>query len=722
MSSQMPIFDEEKKEAATIKLEVDREHAEILIHSPNEKVNKLTRAAFLELRDCFGVLRAKADQIKTLIIRSTKPDMFLAGADIREIVSMTEKAQAMELVERAQEVFQELAELPQWTIAAIDGPCMGGGLELALACKTRIASDNPSTKLGLPEVMLGVLPGAGGTQRLPKTVNLLTALEMMTTGAALDFKKALKVGLVSDVVPKEYLLAHCRKLARGEITPRRSVEPSFVDMVMTWKPVRNFIFSKAHKKIIEKTKGFYPAPLRIVDVVKKTYGLPIVEGLKIEADGFSDLAISPEAKNLMHLFFATEELKKDRGVAAHEIPQFKPTKYFQCGVVGAGVMGGGIASVAAARSISVRMKDISHEALLNGLKTAHGIFDKDLKRRKISKSDYHKRVYAVQPTLDFSGFSQMPFVIEAIIERLDLKIKLIEELERELSPTAIIASNTSSLSIGDMAKEAKHPERIVGMHFFNPVPKMPLVEVIRTDKTSPEVVAQTVAFGKQLGKTVIVVKDRPGFLVNRILMPFLIESVHLYDEGYSIDQIDSAALRFGMPMGPFHLLDVIGLDTAAKVARVIATAFPHMVVLPMIDDMVAQGLLGQKKGRGFYHYNSRGDKLALNTEFQKDSRDEGEPTEALLQDRLILPMVTEAVMALEEGVISSARDCDIGLIYGIGFPPFRGGLLKWVSGVGEQKILDRMHRLHQLTKGRLIVPPAFETRARNGQSFYRNEL
>ncbi len=701
-----------------VRITVVHDHAEIVIHTPNEKINKLNKQAWMELYEHVAFLKAKANEIKTVLIWSDKPDMFLAGADITEIEAMTERKDAMALVEKAQEVFQALSELPQVTLCAIDGPCMGGGLELALACKYRICSDSPKTSIGVPEVQLGVLPGAGGTQRLPRVISLPEAIAMITSGAPVNAKKALKIGLVSDVVPSEYLIDFARRALREQKYLNWLPKETVVDWAMKKTPLKKLIFSKARKMILEKTKGHYPAPLRALEVIEKTLDLKdIRQGLLLEAAAFADLAITPICKNLIGIFFGTEELKKERGVGPMEAPDFKPAKYDRMGVLGAGIMGGGIAAVAAKKGIRVRMKDVAHESIMNGLKTAYSLFDKEYKRKKITKADYLKRKYSIEPTLEFTGFEHLPIIVEAVVERMDIKKSVLQDLESRIPEKAIIATNTSSLSVSEMATVLKRPDQFVGMHFFNPVPLMPLVEVVRAEKTSPETVMQTVAFGRQLGKTVIVVKDRPGFLINRILMPFLIESAHLRNDGYSIAQIDRAAVDFGMPMGPFRLLDEIGLDTAAKVAKVISVGYPHMKVTTLIDEIVERGYLGKKNGKGFYNYDPKGKELGIRSEFQTDDREPGEQTQQLIQDRLILPMAGEAVMALDEGVVATVKELDLGLIYGIGFPPFKGGLLKWISSVGERQILDRMHQLHQLTQGRLIVPKAFEQRVQAGQKF-----
>jgi 3-hydroxyacyl-CoA dehydrogenase/enoyl-CoA hydratase/3-hydroxybutyryl-CoA epimerase len=706
-------------QAQTMNLQVDGNHAEICIHTPNEKINKLSRSAFEELYDHCAFLKNNAETIKTLLIYSDKPGMFLAGADINEIKAMTTEDDALQLVQKAQEVFQELSELPQISMVAIDGPCLGGGLELALACKYRIASDSKSTKIGLPEVQIGVLPGAGGTQRLPRVVGLIESLKMITSGAPVVARKALKTGLISDVVPHELLLEHCRKILKNKKYLKYKPKDRGLSKVIQESLMKGVIFKKTREAILKKTRGNYPAPLKALEVIEKTFKGDLKEGLKVEAKGFAELAISETAKNFMGIFFATEELKKDSGVGPMEAPDFKPAKIKSLAVVGAGIMGGGIAAVASQKGVSVRLKDINTQAIGSGLKTAHALFNKGLKRRKINKAEFQSSLYRVSPALTYGGFKHIPFVIEAVVEKMEVKQAVFKDLEDNLPENAIIATNTSSLSLSEMASQTRNPERVVGMHFFNPVPQMPLVEVVRAEKTSPEVVAQTVAFGRQLGKTVIVVKDSPGFLINRILMPFLNESAHLKNDGYSIEQIDKAAVSFGMPMGPFRLLDEIGFDVAAKVSDVIAGAFPHMKVLPDLHELIEKGYLGARKsGKGFYQVDSKGKFVGVNPEFKTASKHIGGDANQRIIDRLILPMVAEATLTLDEGVVSNVRDLDLGLVFGIGFPPFHGGLMKWVSQVGERQVLDRMNAIHQETKGRLIVPKSFEEKAQAGQSFY----
>lgn len=696
---------------------VEGAHAEIVFDTPGSKPNVLTRRVFEQLHDHFAILKSKSE-IQTLLIYSAKPGIFLAGADIEEIKSMKAKEEALNLVHTVQDLLQELADLPQKTMVAIDGACMGGGLELSLACDYRVCSESPKTKLGLPEVQLGVIPGAGGTQRLPLVVSLPDALTIITSGAPMVPRKALKIGLIDDLMPPETMLEICReKLRSGSFRSRKS-KPSLMNRILSSPLGKKIVFSQAKKAILKKTKGQFPAPLKALEVIEKTYAQPIKSGLVFEAQAFADLAVTQVSKNLIGIFFASEELKKEKGVSPSELGDFKEKKLKKLAVVGAGIMGGGIAAVAARKGIWTKIKDIHNESLSTALKEAHKLFQRDLKKRKVDKAEHVRRGFRLMPGLTWSGFQHIPIVIEAVVENMDVKKTVIGEMEAVLPVEAIIASNTSSLSISEMASTAKRPERIIGMHFFNPVPMMPLVEVIRGEQTSPQTIAQTVAFGKQLGKTVIVVKDRPGFLVNRVLMPFLIECGHLKNDGYSISQIDKAATQFGMPMGPFRLLDEIGLDTAAKVANVISTAFPHMKVLPMIDEMVEKYYLGRKNGKGFYHYDKSGKATHVRSEFQSGSAVQGEAALLSIQDRLILPMVTEAVMALDEGVVQSVRDLDIGLVFGIGFPPARGGLLKWVSQIGEREILDRMSVLHNATKGRLIVPEALTNRVQNKQGFY----
>ncbi|TVQ81334.1 MAG: fatty oxidation complex subunit alpha [Bradymonadales bacterium] len=695
----------------------ESERAEIVVSTPEKSVNILTRECFQEFREHFAILKAKPG-IKTLVIYSKKPGVFFAGADLNEIYAMKSKDEAFSLVQEVQDLFNELESLPQVTVAAIDGICMGGGLELALACNYRVCSNSPKTKLALPEVMLGVLPGAGGTQRLPKVLPLLEAIKMITSGAAVDSRKALKIGLVSDVMPSERMLEIVREKLKDGSYKRWDRKQKFSESLLRMKPVRSFIFSQAKKQILAKTKGFYPAPLKALSVVERTASTDLKTGLSIEAAGFVELATGPVAKNLMGIFFADEELKKTRGVGAHEAPDFKPKKIDRVGVLGAGIMGGGISAVAAKRGIQVRVKDISEESLGTALKTANDLFKRDFQRRKIDLAEFQKRKFRISTSLEWQGFRQMPLVIEAVVEKMEVKVQVLKELEALLSPDAVIASNTSSLSISQMAAQLKNPQRMVGLHFFNPVPIMPLVEVVRAEQSSPEAVMQTLAFARALGKKAIVVKDRPGFLINRILMPYLIEASHLRQDGYSVLQVDKAATRFGMPMGPFRLLDEIGLDTAAKVADTIASAFPHMKVLPLIHELAKKGYLGKKNGKGFYEYDAKGKSKGVRSDFSTAPQDPSAATDSLIQDRLILPMLTEASMALEEGVVETIQEVDFGLIYGIGFPPFHGGLLKWVSSEGERNILDRFNVIHNATKGRLMVAKDLVQRVKSEQAYY----
>lgn len=702
----------------TVELRIeDREHAELVFNTPGRRPNIMSRSVFEQLQDHFAILKSKRE-IKTLLIYSAKPDMFLAGADINAFPQMRTREDAFKIAERGQDLFQELADLPQTTLVAIDGPCLGGGLELSLACQYRVCSSNPKTKMALPEVQLGILPGLGGTQRLPRIVSLPDAIQIITSGAPVFPKKALKIGLVDDVMPKETMIEICRRQLRsGQFKAAKKKIP-WMNRLLSSPVGKALVFKQARKQILDKTKGFYPAPLKALEVIEKTYGGDLKIGLQIEAGGFVELVVGDTSRHLVHLFFASEELKKEMGVAPSELGSFKPKELKELGVVGAGIMGGGISAVASKKAVNVRLKDIQLGSLQTAMKEAFRLFKKDLDKKKIDKADFEKQKYRVSPSLEWTGFSHLPIVIEAVVENMEVKKKVIQELESRLPADAIIATNTSSLSVTEMARAAKHPERIVGMHFFNPVPLMPLVEVIRAEQTSPQVVAQTVAFGRQLGKAVIVVKDRPGFLVNRILMPFLNECGHLRQEGYSIDQIDDAALRFGMPMGPFRLMDEVGLDTGAKVADVIAAGYPHMKVLPMIHDMVKQGYLGKKNSKGFYVYDEKGKSQGVRQEFRTAPLHPSEGTVLSLQDRLILPMVAEAILALEEGVVSTVRDLDLGLIYGIGFPAFRGGLLRWVSHVGEREILDRLNVVHNATKGRIVVPKALEQKVQLNQTYY----
>lgn len=695
---------------------------------PGSPVNILGAASMQELNTTLDLMAAKS--FRAAVFLSGKERNFIAGADIEEIRSITDPADAREKALLGQQIFQKLQDLPYPTVAAINGTCVGGGLEFALACDYRIARDDPSTKIGLPEVNLGILPAWGGSTRLPRLIGVQRALDMILPGRLLDARQAYRRGVVDRVVPAEFppdrLPNLALRFAEEILEPptasriRASRKPRDLQ---TWAlertPAgRRLLFNQARKRITKQTRGHYPAPLRALEVIEKGIELPLSKALELEAEALGELIVTDVCKNLVFLFLLREALRKDRGVADERVTA-KEIK--RVGVLGAGVMGGGIAQLLAYNDIPVRMKDINWEAVAAGLRQARKVFDHAVRRRRLSQREMEQKMSYISGTIDYTGFGLVDLVIEAIVEDLEIKKKVLQELSNEIRKDTLIASNTSSLSISEMSKATPRPAQFVGMHFFNPVHRMPLVEVIRGETTSDETVATTVAFAKKLNKTPIVVKDRPGFLVNRILAPYLNEASIILQEGGKIEDVDRAMLDFGMPMGPFHLVDEIGIDVAVKVARVLTEAFGDRATpSPVFQRLYEDGRLGKKSGKGFYSY--KGEKKEVDSAVYRlvaDLRQPGTPmAPADLQDRMVLLMLNEAAVCLSEGLVRSPRDVDAGLVFGTGFPPFRGGLLRYADQRGLASMVERMEAFATRFGDRFVPAPLLKEMAAKGERFY----
>ncbi len=666
----------------------------IIFDQFEEKANKLSGANMLRI---FELLTQVEDDKtnKALVIISRKPTIFIAGADIGEIRMFGKDNSATENLMKLQSVFTYLDFLPIPTIAAIHGACMGGGTELSLACDYRICTDDPATKIALPEVMLGLIPGWGGTQRLPKLIGLEKSLDMILTGKNIDPRKAKKIGLVDKVVPVEFLeekaLKWAEELAAGKGKPpekKKELKEKLLENLPGGKWV---VIDQARKMVMAKTNGNYPAPLAALDVVKETFGGDIEKGLKVEAQAFIKLVTTPESKNLIEVFYLTERVKKDKGVEGG----VKGRDVKRAGVVGAGVMGGGIAQLFAAKDIRVRMKDIQWDAVAKGYKAAEKVFRKKLERRKMTAFEFENAMERIEGTTNFSGFKQLDLVVEAVVENMDVKKKVLAEVDTLVNADCVLATNTSSLSVSEMAKAMKNPKRFVGMHFFNPVDKMPLVEVIRGAETSDEAVATVFSLSKKLGKTPIVVKDSPGFVVNRILCPYLNEAATLMTEGVPVTRIDEIAEKFGMPMGPCALLDEVGLDVGGKVSKVLYGAFGDRLKPPAVISVIGDtGRLGKKTGSGIYQYE-KGKRKEDTTLYEtlKIKKGGTELSDEIILKRLIYLMINEAARCMDEGLVRDAADIDIGMIFGTGFAPFRGGLCRYADSIGAESVVADLELL-----------------------------
>ncbi len=677
-------------------------------------------------------------KIDVLVLRSGKRANFIAGADIDMIRTSSNPT---ELSSAGQKLFNEWEDLPFPTVAAINGAALGGGCEWTLACSAIVMSNDSSARIGLPETMLGLLPGAGGCIRLPRKVGIATALDLILTGKTLTGERAYKSGLTEGFIPKEnfddsalrWAVAQAGALKGGK---RLAKEPKLGGMggtmgsLMEGTPMgRSVIYRKAREGVLSKTRGKYPAPLAVIDLLKATgAGLgPKLTGsardraMAQEAEAFGKMAITDVSKNLISLFFLTESVKKSTGLAAGSSVKAKNVQ--AAGVLGAGVMGGGIAQLLAEKNIPARMKDLTNPALAAGIQAAARIFKKQVQKRKITSREMVQKINLIAPVTDFSGFHSLDAVIEAIVENMDVKKKVLRELEDQVREDCVIASNTSSLSISEMQTAMKRPERFAGMHFFNPVSRMPLIEVIRGAKSSDEAVAAVFQLSKQLGKTPIVVKDAPGFLVNRLLAPYLNEAVYVLADGAPIEEIDEALLDFGMPMGPMELIDEVGIDVADKVAHVLHEGFgARMLPATLNSKLKGAGYLGKKNQKGLYAYEGAGGKgkrldskvyeiLGITPTSKAVSREE-------IVDRCILPMINEAARCLEEGIVESASEVDLGMIMGTGFPPFRGGLLRYADSLGAAAIVQKLEKYQPRFGARFEPASVLVARARKAQPFY----
>ncbi len=693
---------------------------------PGEKVNKFSRDVVAELSEILPRL-AKEPRIRGLLIRSGKPDVFIAGADVKEFVTMKGE-DVRGAVRGVQALFEGLAKLPYPTVAAINGACLGGGTELALACDYRLMSDSKKAQIGFPEVRLGIFPAWGGCTRLPKLVGLQAALDLILTGKALDARRAKKIGLVDEAVPAAIFDDYARRFARGKL---RSAKPragrrkpmTLSDRALEGNAIgRRLVFSKARQGVLKQTGGHYPAPLEALAVVEERYGKSVAEGLEAEARHIGNIFGGEVQRNLLGLFFLTEDVKKETGVDA---PAVQARNVERIGVLGAGLMGGGIAQLAADKGIPARMKDIEPKALAHGYAAAASIWKEALKGRRLTPREMAAKMALLSGTLDYSGFTRCEVTIEAVVEKLGVKRAVLKEWEAVVPASAIFASNTSTLPISEIAVGALESSRVVGMHFFNPVHRMPLVEVIRGERTSEETVATIFALAKRLGKTPVVVKDAPGFLVNRILAPYLSEAVSLVLEGCRIEDVDQTMTGFGMPVGPIALLDDIGLDVAAKAGEVLQSAFPQRMKMGGQDALAASGRLGRKNGKGFYDYEDgkrrRPSREAYEILRVKPSEGLALPGETI-ESRLLLPMVNEAAFCLEDGIVPGPSKLDLAMIFGTGFPPFRGGLLRYADSLGLDRVLARLTELAERLGTRFLPAEKIKRLASIGGKFYAQSL
>jgi 3-hydroxyacyl-CoA dehydrogenase/enoyl-CoA hydratase/3-hydroxybutyryl-CoA epimerase/3-hydroxyacyl-CoA dehydrogenase/enoyl-CoA hydratase/3-hydroxybutyryl-CoA epimerase/enoyl-CoA isomerase len=710
-----------KASDSALRMEViDDSVALVTIDQPNSRANTMGQAFLAEFGKLEKELAARTD-LKGLILRSDKPGMFIAGADLRELgAARPEPGLIRAMAQRGHNLVAAIEGLPYPTVAAIDGSCMGGGLELALGFDFRLAGTDPKTELGFPEVKIGLFPGWGGTQRLPRVIGPSLALDIICSGDPVKAQRAKEIGLIFDVVPSSRLIEESLRVlqwARQSESWRHERKRKQNPIGLTQEQA-SFTFAVAKAQVLQKTKGQFPAPLAALDAVAKGCNLPLADGLRVETEAFVPLVGSPISRHLIAVFFMTQRLQKDPGVSD---PSVQPRPIERVGVLGAGLMGAGIAGAHIRRNIPVMLLDSVPQALEKGVGSIAKLLQGRIQIGRMTSEELVAALARLSTISTLAALTDRDLVIEAIIENEEAKAETYRELQSILRPDAILASNTSTISITRMARSVERAENFAGMHFFNPVDRMQLVEVIRGERTSDSTVVTLVALAKRIGKTPIVVRDCPGFLVNRILFPYLNESLALLEEGANPRDIDKAAVAFGMPMGPVTLNDLVGLDTSLYAGRVVNTAFGDRAKSTRIlDELVAAKRLGQKSGAGFYNYakSSRGADdpafAAILEKFRTGRREFGQEE---ITDRLFLPMLTEASRVLTEGIVRDPGDVDMGLILGIGFPPFRGGLLRWADSLGLKTILEKLNRYERLGP-RFHPTEQMHRLAAEGKGFY----
>lgn len=709
----------------------DDQVATLAFKNINLEMNVLEKEVLMELNDFLDDFSGNPD-IKGLVIISGKHDQFIVGANIAEIASFRTASDASEGASQMQAIFQKIAALKCPTVAAINGQCLGGGLELALACDWRIITNNHLTKLSLPEIQLGLIPGAGGTQRLPKIIGIQAALDMILTGRKIDADKALKIGLADAVVPEVCLVEQAliyakKKKNQLSVVKNSSFSQDISKLVIEGNPFgRRAMYRKARETVDQKTKGFYPASYKGLDAVFDGYDLSISEGLKLEAKYFGELAMTKESKSLIHLFNATTHIKKHPfKIAVKE--KFGGQAITDVGVVGAGFMGAGIATVCADKGIHARLSDPNKESLARALKSAKSFFSKKLDRRKIKSFEMAQRLVHISPGLSPRGLENTQITIEAVFEDLDLKQKILSDLEAKASDDWIFATNTSALPVAKIASASKRPERVVGMHFFSPVEKMPLLEVIKTDKSADWAVGMAADLGQKMGKQVIIVNDGPGFYTTRALAFFLAEAILLIKEGCEIPLVDKAITEFGFPVGPATLIDEVGIDVGYHVLETMSAAFPDRIENDeRLKKLIDAGYLGKKVEKGLYKYVD-GKKQGVDEMFYKtfditptSNKSAVRPNEIV--DRLLLVFINESIRCLEEGIIAHPHDGDVGAVFGLGFPPFWGGPFKYIDLVGAKSVVSALSDLESKFGARFKASELLVKHSKEGTKFFPDEV
>ncbi|MGB1017964.1 MAG: 3-hydroxyacyl-CoA dehydrogenase NAD-binding domain-containing protein [Chitinophagales bacterium] len=710
------------KREDVIKLDIQNGIATLWLDHQIEKMNVVSPDMMGVLDGVFEEIKTN-DAIKGVVIISAKKD-FIAGADIKAF-NIKKKGDFRPIQEKGHQGLLELEQGKKPVVAAVHGTAFGLGTELPLACHAIICSDHSSTKFALPEVKLGLLPGGGGTQRLAKRVGLQKALDMMLTGKNVYPYPAKKMGLVDEITDKNKLhsaaLQLCQKMIDGKWSrkaPKKSLLNKFLEDTSVG---RGIVFKQAKKMSAKQTQGNYPAIPAIIDCVETGLTKGNAAGYERELVLFEELMLTFESESLRSLFFAMSDNKKNP--YAQEGKEHKQLETL--GMIGAGFMGAGITEVSVNKGIDVFLKDLQQESITEAKKLIWKSIAKKLKRKSITKAASEEIIGRVHGRLDYSGFENTDIVIEAVVENMKVKKIVIDEIQDNCADDVIIATNTSSLSVTEMAAHAKKPENVIGMHYFSPVPKMPLLEIVKTEKTSQEVIASCYDFGVRQGKTVIVVNDCGGFYVNRILGPYINECLLMVNEGVALDFMDKAMIKKGFPVGPISLLDEVGLDIAAHIAESSAEALKTREGFTISDatsKMFKDGRFGKKNQKGFYNYEEkkgRVKKAGIDKSAYQYFNGNGDKNLALeeVQDRAIFLMLNEAIMCLEEGIIANVNDGNLGAVFGIGFLPFTGGPFRYINHLGTEKVLARMQEFEAKYGAKFTPRPMLVELAKTNAAF-----
>lgn len=709
---------------APARLVIEDDVAWIHLDDPAKSVNTLSSRYMEWFEDRLDEIAGQP--LRGLVLISDKPGYFIVGADIEELKAFSEPEQVLDMIRRGHRFTGRFADLPYPVVAAIDGACLGGGLELALCCDARVATEADHTQLGVPEVLLGIFPGLGGTQRMPRLIPVADALDLILTGRQVDARKARRLGLV-DVTCHPLVLREAALTAVGWGKPGRpgykgprngsshGFAKAATDVIARTPGARALVFNNARATVLKKTGGHYPAPLKAIEVVRDGLNLPLDEALELEARAFSEIVLTDVAKSLMTIFFTKNAVEgRARKLAAGA------RRFDRLGVLGAGFMGAGIAQGLAHKGYAVVLKDRDHDALARGLAQCSELFQGLVKRRRYRPVEHKEAMSRILPTVDYRGFRDTSFVIEAVFEDLGVKQQVIREMEEAAPEGLIFASNTSTIPIARLAEASRRPENVIGMHFFSPVHKMPLLEIIRHPATSDEALATTVEVGRRMGKTIIVVNDGPGFFTSRVLGPFVNEALWILSQGARIDEIDQVVKGWGWPVGPLALLDEVGLDIAHHAGHVMLEhAGERAKPSPVFDRMIEDGRLGRKSKRGFYKYRTEPKRVDRSVyELIEWERSRIDPCE--IAERTWMQMLNEVARCMEDGIVSNPKDIDIGVVFGFGFPPFRGGILREADRLGVDYVVGRLETYAERYGERLAPAALLKDMARAGKTFHQD--